>query len=153
MHALENRIPPPLVAALFGLAMWALARVVPGIDAAMPVRASLATACFLVGAFFCLAGVVSFRRAKTTVNPLKPEQASSLVTSGIYRWSRNPMYVGFALFLVAWAAWLASPWTLLGVAGFVMYMNRFQIGPEERALAALFGPEFSAYRAGVRRWL
>ena len=116
-------------------------------------RSPMYAAMSLVGAFFCLAGVVSFRRAKTTVNPLKPEQASSLVTSGIYRWSRNPMYVGFALFLVAWAAWLASPWTLLGVAGFVLYMNRFQIGPEERALASLFGIDFNHYCASVRRWL
>lgn len=153
MRAFEHRIPPPLVAALFGLAMWALARVVPGLAVALPLRAGAATAMVLAGMFFCLAGLASFRRARTTVNPLKPEQASTLVSSGIYRWSRNPMYVGFALFLLAWAAWLASPWTLLGVAGFVLTMNRLQIGPEERALAALFGDEFSRYCARVRRWL
>lgn len=153
MHLLEHRIPPPLVAALFGAAMWVLARVVPGLALALPIRIGATAAIFLVGAVFCLAGVASFRRARTTVNPLKPEQASALVSSGVYRWSRNPMYVGFALFLVAWAAWLASPWTLLGVAGFVLYMNRFQIGPEERALAALFGDEFRRYCARVRRWL
>lgn len=153
MRALEHRIPPPLVAALFGLAMWALARVVPGLAVALPLRAGAATAMVLAGVFFCLAGLLSFRRARTTVNPLKPGQASTLVSSGIYRWSRNPMYVGFALFLLAWSAWLASPWTLLGVAGFVLTMNRLQIGPEERALAALFGDEFSRYCARVRRWL
>lgn len=153
MHPLEHRIPPPLVAALFGLAMWALARVVPGIALAPWLRVGATAAIFLAGACFCLAGVASFRRARTTVNPLKPEQASALVSSGIYRWSRNPMYVGFALFLAAWAAWLASPWTLLGVAGFVLYMNRFQIAPEERALAALFGKQFTDYCARVRRWL
>lgn len=149
----EHRIPPPLVAAGFAGLMWLVSRYVPGIG--LDAAGKLATALLLValGAFFALAGVVAFRRARTTVNPLKPETASALVTTGIYRYSRNPMYVGFALFLLAWAVYLASPVALLGVAGFVLYMNRLQIAPEESALQALFGPQFDAYRARVRRWL
>jgi protein-S-isoprenylcysteine O-methyltransferase Ste14 len=153
MRALENKIPPPIVAALFGLLMWGGSAYAPSIDAALATRVVVALLAFCVGAFFCLAGVVSFRRAKTTVNPLKPETASALVSSGIYRYSRNPMYVGFALLLSAWACYLASPLLLLGVLGFVLYMNRFQIAPEERALTALFGADFVAYQAKVRRWL
>ena len=105
------------------------------------------------GLLFVLAGGISFRRARTTVNPLKPEAASALVTSGIYRYTRNPMYVGFALWLLAWGLYLASPLVLLGVLGFVLYMNRLQIAPEERALGRLFGADFAAYRQRVRRWL
>ncbi|MDP3814859.1 isoprenylcysteine carboxylmethyltransferase family protein [Pseudomonas sp.] len=153
MNALENKIPPPIVAALFGLLMWGGSRYVPGIDAALSTRVVAALLAFCVGAFFCLAGVVSFRRAKTTVNPLKPETASALVSSGIYGYSRNPMYVGFAMFLMAWACYLASPLLLLGVLGFVLYINRFQIAAEERALTALFGADFVAYQTKVRRWL
>ncbi|NER62664.1 isoprenylcysteine carboxylmethyltransferase family protein [Pseudomonas sp. MAFF212427] len=99
------------------------------------------------------AGVLSFRRARTTVNPLKPETASALVRSGVYRYTRNPMYLGFATVLVAWAILLAWPPALLGVLGFVVYMNLFQIGPEERALARRFGGEFAQYCNGVRRWV
>lgn len=150
---LENKVPPPLVAVVSGLAMYGLAQITPALDAGAELRIALAAASVLAGAFFCLAGVVSFRRARTTVNPLKPESATSLVTTGIYRVSRNPMYVGFALFLVAWAGWLAAPWALAGVIAFVLYINRFQIAPEERALAAIFGAEFEHYKAGVRRWL
>ncbi len=153
MHALENRIPPPLVATFFGAAMWLLAPYVPGLVIADSVRIAMAFAMTALGAFFCLAGVVSFHRAKTTVNPLKPETASALVSSGIYQYSRNPMYLGFALSLVALAAYLASPVALLGALGFVLYMNRFQIAPEERVLTRLFGAEFQAYQARVRRWL
>lgn len=153
MKILENKVPPPVVALMFGLAMWGLSIGIPGIEIAMPIRMITAIVASIVGIGFCLLGVLSFRRAKTTVNPLKPETASSLVSSGIYRVSRNPMYVGFALFLTAWAIYLASPWSLIGVLGFVLYMNRFQIVPEERAMAVLFGEAFVIYKSKVRRWL
>ncbi len=153
MRILENRIPPPIVALVVGLAMWGIASSTPTVPAGDSSQLIAASAIALIGVFFCIAGVVSFRLAKTTVNPLKPEKATSLVCSGIYRVSRNPMYVGFALFLLAWAVYLASLWALPGVAGFVLYINRFQIVPEERALSALFGGEFEEYKSRVKRWL
>ena len=155
MRTLENRLPPPIVASLFGLLMWPAACYVPGLDLAYSVRVLVLVALLVlaIGVFFSVAGVLSFRQAQTTVNPLKPETASALVRSGIYQYSRNPMYVGFALLLLAWACYLASPFALLGVLGFVLYMNRFQISPEERALTILFGNEYQAYQAQVRRWL
>lgn len=133
--------------------MWGVSNYLPGIELGVALRIIVAALVALIGGFFCLAGVVSFRRAKTTVNPLKPEAASALVSSGIYKISRNPMYVGFALFLVAWAVYLSSPWALVGVIGFVLYIDRFQIQPEERALAALFAAEFERYKNSVRRWV
>ena len=105
------------------------------------------------GLGFILVSTLALRRFRTTVNPLKPETASALVTSGIYQISRNPIYVGFALILVGWAAYLASPLALIGVVVFVLFINRFQIAPEERAMVKLFGAEFGNYRAKVRRWL
>jgi protein-S-isoprenylcysteine O-methyltransferase Ste14 len=153
MNTLENKIPPPVVAVLLGGLMWGGSAYLPSIDMAHLMRVVLALLVFCAGVFFALSGAVSFRRAKTTVNPLKPETASALVSTGIYRYSRNPMYVGFAMFLTAWALYLASPLLLLGVLGFVLYMNRFQITPEERALTSLFGADFLAYQAKVRRWL
>ncbi|PKM29184.1 MAG: protein-S-isoprenylcysteine methyltransferase [Gammaproteobacteria bacterium HGW-Gammaproteobacteria-11] len=154
MSALENRIPPPLVAVLFGLFMWLAARHMPGaLDLAIGWRTGAALVVLLAGMGICLAGVLSFRNARTTVNPLKPDTASTLVSSGIYRYTRNPMYLGFATALIAWSIFLAWPVSLLGVLGFVVYMNRFQIGPEERALTRLFGAHFTQYCSQVRRWL
>lgn len=154
MGILENRIPPPLVATLFGLLMWLAAHYLPGaVGLAIEWRAGLALVVLLIGAIICLAGVLSFRYARTTVNPLKPETASALVSSGVYRYTRNPMYLGFATALVAWSIFLAWPPALLGVLGFVLHMNRFQIGPEERALARLFGNDFAQYCTRVRRWI
>lgn len=153
MNWLEHRVPPPLVAALFGVLMWLLSPQPPGLATTTTWHIVASVIVLLTGVAVCLTGVLSFRQARTTVNPLKPETASALVSSGIYRHTRNPMYLGFAIALVAWSIYLASPIALLGVAGFVLYMNRFQIGPEERALASLFGADFAAYTAHVRRWL
>ncbi len=108
MQALENRIPPPIVTALFGLLMWLTARYTPGLAPANSVRVLVALLVLTIGVFFSVVGVLSFRQAQTTVNPLKPETASALVRSGIYQYSRNPMYVGFALVLLAWACYLVA---------------------------------------------
>jgi protein-S-isoprenylcysteine O-methyltransferase Ste14 len=98
-------------------------------------------------------GVASFKRAKTTINPMKPESSSSLVISGIYKLSRNPMYLGFLLVLVGWAVLLSNALAFVFVPAFIFYMNRFQIDPEEKALAGKFGQEFLDYKSRVRRWL
>ncbi len=84
---------------------------------------------------------------------MKPDTASSVVTAGIYRATRNPMYLGLALALAGWAMYLSNLVALLIVPAFVAYMTQFQIKPEERTLLAKFGPGFAAYMAAVRRWI
>jgi len=153
MSSLEAKVPPPAVAAVVALAMWCISLVASPVQMPAALRLAACAAVALVGLAFSAAGIVSFRRAHTTVNPTKPEAASSLVTSGIYRVTRNPMYVGLSFVLVAWAVFLASPWALVGVLAFVLYIGRFQIEPEERALSKRFGAEYAAYQARVRRWL
>ncbi|MEW9900753.1 isoprenylcysteine carboxylmethyltransferase family protein [Chitinivorax sp. PXF-14] len=153
MPTLELKIPPPVVALIMGGAMWGISRYTPGIDMPLPARVALALVLPLLGGGISYAGASAFRRARTTVNPLKPEQASTLVTGGIYRLTRNPMYVGGALVLLGWMVFLAAPWALVGPIAFVAYITRFQIMPEERVLAARFGEAYGDYRAKVRRWL
>ncbi len=153
MRALELKIPPPVVALLVAVAMWGASR--RSVDP-LPtelVRVSLAIAFAVVGAAFDLSGLVAFRRAKTTVNPMRPRSTSSLVASGVYRLTRNPMYVGLALVLCGWAVYLWSWWALPGPFAFAAYVDRFQIVPEERALSASFGANYLAYKNRVRRWL
>ena len=153
MKSLEVKVPPPAVAAIATIAMWGISLAVPLLQIPTALRLAAATAILLAGLVFSAAGVLSFRRARTTINPTKPEAASSLVSSGIYRVTRNPMYVGLSLVLVAWAVFLSSAWALLGPVAFMLYIGRFQIEPEERALSSLFGSEYAAYQAKVRRWL
>ena len=133
--------------------MWQFARLLPRVEVDDTVRLVLA-GLFLTDALFCcLAGVYCFRRAHTTVDPLHPDKASRLVTGGIYRVSRNPMYLGMACLLTAWTIWLGALWPWLGPVAFVLYITRFQIRPEERMLTTLFGEAYTAYTQRVRRWV
>lgn len=153
MTALENRIPPPIVTAIFALIMWLLSSFVTPINMAIEFRIGAAVIIAVLAVLFLISGGISFRLAKTTVNPLKPESASSLVVSGVFKISRNPMYVGFALLLLAWCVYLSAPVLLMIVLLFTAVITRFQIIPEERAMLKLFGDEFVAYQQSVRRWL
>ncbi len=150
---LDLKIPPPIVGVLVAIAMWAVAKVGPQFSLELQVRYTLVCILIVVGVAFDLLGLAAFRASRTTINPLKPDHASALVTGGVYRVTRNPMYVGLMLLLLAWGIYLSSLLTLAGLAIFVMYITRFQIQPEERALENIFGEEFSNYEKRVRRWL
>lgn len=106
----------------------------------------------LFGTLVGLAGIVSFAKARTTVNPHNPHKASCLVTSGVYRFSRNPMYLGLVMLLIAAFIYLSALSSLIMIPLFIFYMNNFQIGPEEDVLEALFGEEYRQYCDQVRRW-
>jgi protein-S-isoprenylcysteine O-methyltransferase Ste14 len=153
MHALELRIPPPIVLLITGLLMWLLSWAFPSFAFAMPMRLVLAGVLAFLGLAIGILGAIAFRRAATTVNPMKPQTASSLVTSGVYRLTRNPMYLGLLIVLLGWTAFLANALSLLPIVIFILYISRFQIQPEERALESLFGAEFTTYKTRVRRWI
>lgn len=154
MSALELKIPPPLVAAITAAAMVS-ASLWLGPVLALPagVRVGGALVLAAVGVGCDLAGLVAFRRAKTTVNPMAPHTSTHVVTTGIYRITRNPMYLGLVFILLGLALYLAAPWALLGPPAFAAYITRFQILPEERVLTERFGAAYTAYRSQVRRWL
>lgn len=153
MRALELKVPPVALVLLLGAIMWGAARLVPDGGFTLPGASFVAAAVTLLGAVLAVAGVVSFRRARTTVNPMHPETASRLVVAGVHRRTRNPMYVGMLLALLGWGLFLCNALALVVALAFVPLMNRLQIVPEERALAARFGSAFDEYRRGVRRWL
>lgn len=153
MSFLDHRIPPPVLMLGVALVMWWTAHRTPSLDLPGLLR-------FAVVAFFAAAGIGinvagfrAIRRAGSTIDPIRPSAASVLVTGGPFRYTRNPMYAGFTALLLAWAAWLQSPWALAGPAFFALYLTRWQILPEERALRAKFGAAFAAYEARSRRWL
>jgi protein-S-isoprenylcysteine O-methyltransferase Ste14 len=153
LSVLELKMSPVMTTiALAGL-MWLLARNTAGFSWAPEVRLTALMVFFAAGAGIGLAGVWSFRRARTTVNPWRPYASSALVVSGVYRRTRNPMYLGLLLALVGWGLCLANAYALLLACSFVPYMNRFQIRPEERALERTYGEAFVDYCRTVRRWV
>lgn len=150
---LELKIPPVLFGGGVADLMWLTARVSIPFYVNSPARLPTAAILSVLGLAVAIAGVISFRRAKTTVNPTQPGSASALVVSGIYRWTRNPMYLGLLLVLLGWGVFLSNALALIWIPAFVVFMNRFQILPEELALNGLFAHDFLAYRARVRRWI
>lgn len=153
MQGLELKVPPVALVLLAGGCMWVVAWAAPAFGFAFSARFVSAIGVVAIGIAIAGVGVVSFKRAKTTVNPMKPDSSSALVVTGIYRLTRNPMYLGILLLLIGWGIFLSNVLALLVLPGFVLYMNRFQIEPEERALTRLFGQAFVTYRSQVRRWI
>lgn len=153
MRFLELRIPPPLVFLIVGTGMWAAAPFGPMPGIPLAVRVSAALIIGAAGAAVVIAAMISFRRAQTTISPLSPEESTSLISTGVFSLSRNPIYLGGTVLLFAWMVYLAAPIALLGPLAFVLYITQFQILPEERALGARFGSSFAQYKARVRRWV
>jgi len=153
MRALELKVPPPIAAVLAGVAMWLAAHLLPPVQLTGQLRLMFAGVCVAFGVIVALLGFGALSQANTTINPVHPEKASSVVTGGVYSYTRNPMYVGLTALLVGWATWLSVPWVMLGPVAFLLYLTRFQIIPEERVMSSKFGRDYDDYRQRVRRWL
>ncbi|EBA01332.1 methyltransferase family protein [Marinobacter sp. ELB17] len=152
MQTLELKIPPVVQVLVTASLMWTLAVAVPSLGFTLSVSPLAALVFAAIGVAFALLGVLEFRSAGTTVDPRVPDQSVSLVVRGVYRISRNPMYVGFLLVLIAWGIFLSNLASLVLLSAFVIYMNRFQIVPEERHMREKFGEAYCQYEAAVRRW-
>ncbi len=148
------RIPPPLQTFIAGALMYWLDVFIPFDLYLFSLALSLVILVLVVmSVFFLMPAVFSFWKNNTTVNPIKPESASTLVVEGVYRFSRNPMYVGMALLLLSWGLYLANPLNALLFVLYVYVITQIQIKPEERALVKLFGQDYQEYCARVRRWI
>ena len=153
MFKLELKIPPIFLMPGFGFLMWLASLILPGVQLPDYLRLACVVALSMAGVFFAVTGVYAFKKAQTTLDPTTPINASLLVTVGIFKQTRNPMYVGLFFLLLSWAVFLSNIYSLVLSAGFVLYMNRFQIHPEEKALTTIFGAAFIDYKQRVRRWL
>ena len=153
MSYLENKIPPPAVLIVCLVLMWLISRETTSLEIDSEIKLLTSSFMFLLGVSIAVAGIVSFRKAKTTVNPLKPEEASHLVVAGIFKYTRNPMYLGMLCVAIGMVIKLANLWAAVMVLVFFFYISRYQITPEERAMQKLFGDQFSDYTKRVRRWL
>lgn len=153
MSRLELLVPPPVVMLVIALAMWAVSQAFPMQLLPETYRLVLGVGLGFLGVAAGVAGILAFQRAHTTADPRKPARTTALVTSGIYRYSRNPMYLGVLLVLAGWAVLLGNPVSALGVLVYVLYISRYQIYPEERQLLETFGAGFLKYKATVRRWI
>ncbi len=151
MNTLNLKNPPVIVALAAIVGIWLIVQYTPSSEMTFP--DGFIGILFAVGLLVGVSGSITFRRSGTTVDPRTPEKASTLVTSGVYKVTRNPMYLGMLIMMIAWAVHLTNVFSIGFVVVFALYMTRFQIKPEESALENLFGDDYTAYKGRVRRWL
>ena len=149
---MELRIPPAVVFIVFGGLMWVVARFLPFGDFDFFGRIWLAGFLLIMALIVAGIALVQFFVSRTSIDPHRPQKSSKLVTSGVYQISRNPMYLGLLILLLALGLWLGNAFNTLTAAGFVYYMNAFQIKPEEKQLQTTFGSVYKQYCSMVRRW-
>lgn len=137
---------------VLGAVAWVVTLLAPGFTYRFPYANVAAALVALAGLALNLLPKIAFQRAGTTVNPLRPDATTQLVTSGIYRYTRNPMYLGHAMILSGWVAHLGNALVIVVVPAFVLYVTVFQIKPEERLLSMSF-PHYKAFCRCSPRWL
>lgn len=154
MKNLDNRVPPILITLACSIIMWEIAKF-NFLKVTWFTYFGYYSSVFIIACSVLMLVLASwsFYRRKTSFNPLSPGKASTLVTTGVYKISRNPMYLGFLLLLISWWIFLGELLAVCGCIFFVIYMNKFQIAPEERILEKLFGGEYLNYKSKVRRWI
>jgi protein-S-isoprenylcysteine O-methyltransferase Ste14 len=150
---LDTKLPPPIL--LLGLVLfsWLMSLALPNLFIVIPFRNIISTLFVILGLALNIYPKLLFSKADTTVNPMRPGAATHLITTGLYRYTRNPMYLGHVLVLVGWALHLQHLVAYLAIIIYVVYITRFQILPEERILTVLFQEKYLQYCERVRRWL
>lgn len=152
LEFLNHKIPPPVILLISGLAIWLLKNIAP-LPIPYSIRAILGTLFIIFGFGLDLVGLLEFRKFQTTMNPLKPENASKIVQTGIYSKTRNPMYLGMVFVLIGWSIISKASFGILIIPMFIKYIETFQIKPEEEILSSQFGDEYDNYRSKVARWI
>jgi protein-S-isoprenylcysteine O-methyltransferase Ste14 len=153
MNALEHKIPPPIIMIFVAIAMWILAHYTRVWHLPFTLKLVLILFFVAIALLFGPPAIMTFRKSKTTIDPIRIERASHLVTAGPFKFSRNPMYVAMLALLFAWCVYLSAPWAILGPILFELYILKFQIWPEERAMHDKFGATYLTYTQKVRRWI
>ena len=150
---MKNRIPPPIYLIVTGVLMWLLSKSQYDPSISIPFATALSRVGYMTGAAIAILAAWQFRRAGTTIDPLRPGKASNLVSGGVFQFSRNPMYLGMVLILIGLEIKLGSAFGLVPLVLFVVLITYLQIKPEEKALKELFGEPYEAYCRRVRRWV
>ncbi|RKF18518.1 isoprenylcysteine carboxylmethyltransferase family protein [Alginatibacterium sediminis] len=152
-HRLDLKIPPLVLVMITAVLMFIAAQNLPDLSLNSSLRLLIFVLLLGLSLLIMAAAAASFRQAKTTLDPRYPEKSQQLVQSGVFAYSRNPIYVAMLLALIAWGILLDNGFSLALCPLFIFYMNRFQIQIEEAHLADKFGPSFTSYCNTVRRWI
>jgi len=150
---LKLKVPPPIYMLLMAVLMWGLDKYFPIHDLESSLGVKLGVLLIITALIVDLKSLLQFFRGHTTINPIHPEKSRTLITTGMYQYSRNPMYLGLLFLLTGWGFILASASPLIMLPVFVVIITRQQILPEEQVLEQKFGQQYRDYKKSVKRWL
>ncbi len=150
---MELKVIPIVQVIIAMILMGIISKFLPQFHYNLFYRFAIITVIIIIALTIGFLAVYSFKRHQTTVNPSKPESSSKVVNSGVYQFSRNPMYLAMLLALIGYAFYLENVLNFVICAVFFWYINKYQILPEEQMLTQLFGAEYLQYQQQVRRWI
>ena len=148
---MKTKIPPPILALVMIVLIYLSSFFIE--STTFNYQGSLSVLILILGLACAIPSFKLFARYKTTISPLKPSDATALVTEGMYRYSRNPMYLGLLLLTIASTIWFGTWFGIIVNILFIFLINFLQIIPEEEALLEIFGEEYEEYKKNVRRWI
>lgn len=151
--SLKLKIPPPVIGLVCALIMWLVSRIFSGLDFHLPSENIIVLSLVCLALCIDISALLKFRTLKTTINPMKPDGSSVVVDSGIYKYTRNPMYLGLLMILCSWCVFLGNYIAIFLLPVFVWYITVFQIIPEEEILENKFEEKYILYKQNVRRWI
>ena len=149
--SMKTRIPPPLVTLIFGFIIFLTKNIFPKIKISNNI--AFGSLFILIGILIASSSIILFKRYRTAITPINPKSATKLITGGIYKFSRNPMYFSLLLLLIGISIMTNPIGGFIFIPIFILYLNLFQILPEEKAMTDLFKDEFLEYKNSVRRWI
>ena len=146
-----SKIPPPLVVLILVISTFFSSKKIDLIQ--IPFQSLISIFILSIGILILLNPVLKFKKSKTTINPIKFKKVNKLVTSGIYKYSRNPMYLGLLMIVISSSIFYLNIYSILTPLFFYLWINRFQIKREEVFLEEKFGQEYLSYKTKTRRWI
>ena len=151
MNILKTKIPPPIISLTCIVINYLSTYLINPIK--FPNIEIIGILILLLGLVTAMLAIFVFKKDQTTINPINPEEATTLVTTGIFSITRNPMYLGLFFVICSTVLFFGSWLGIIILVIFVWYINKFQIIPEEQAMEKLFGKKYNEYKKNVRRWI
>ena len=145
------KIPPPLIVLVLIVSIYFSSKKIDLIN--IPLQLEISIFILSAGILIFVNPVLQFIKSKTTVNPIQFEEVNKLVTSGIFKYSRNPMYLGMLMIVLSASIFYLNIYSILTPLLFILWINKFQIKREEEFLIEKFGDEYLSYKKKTRRWI
>ena len=145
------KIPPPILVLILVSSNYFSSKKIDLFH--LPNQNLISILILLIGMLILINPIFKFIKSKTTIDPIKFKKVNKLIISGIYKYSRNPMYLGLLMIVISTSIFFLNIFSITTPLLFYCWINRFQIKREEIFLTEKFGEEYMSYKIKTRRWI